>query len=50
MSLLADIQKVDEKYSQNNTPVLVSTMVPTFLVSLAPGRGTGAIFKLSRLL
>lgn len=37
-----------EKHSQN-TLVLVSTRVPTFPVSLAPGRGTEAIFELSRL-
>lgn len=41
--------RVDEKYSQNNTLVLVSTIVPTFPVSLAPGKGTEAIFELSRL-
>lgn len=40
---------MDEKYSQSNTLVLVSTGVPTFPVSLAPGKGTEAIFELSRL-
>lgn len=50
VNLHAEIQKIEGGWKTvKTTLVLVSTMVPTFSVFYVPGKGTEAIFELSRL-